>query len=412
MASLDGDVSASGVGDLTYETDAPLTLSADGCAIDGQLSVAFPDGTHGRIHFTAEGDVQFDYNGDGTFDNTVSFCQSQSLPPPNPLFVRVTGSDTNSGYNPETAFRSISKAAQIARSNYKIIVGPGTYREGVTTAAVGIPPQGLTLLADTSGQQTTDTAGPVVIDGTGTGAGAGFKLFSSKGTLIDGFTISNFADAGIVIKSDSDNLRIQNCIIFNNPGDGIRVQDSGSLLVFNNLVYNNGGVGIGIVGNRTGSPDVQVYSNTIVGNGNRGITIGSSNAASPNAVVHNNIVQNNGTGANPPLENIKVFTSPRSDLGYDGDFNLLFPASYLPASIRGAHDVAADAQFVNSGADDFHLLPGSPAIDRGGALAGLPSSQEQNLRQRTTTGTNLDTRQLDMGFHFLKRRDQAVRMAE
>ncbi len=340
---------------------------------------------------------------------TISACGggggggSSAAPPPNPLFVRVSGRDTNSGGDPSHALRSISKAAQIAQSGYQIIVGPGTYIDGVNANRVGPMPQALMFIADVDGTQTGDKPGPVVIDATGSAVGAGFSLSDTPGSLIDGFTIGGGGDAGIVIKSGSTDFVIRNCIVANNPGDGIRVQDSSSVLVFNNVVYSNGGMGIGIVGGISGSPDAQVYSNTVFGNGNRGITVGNSKAASPGAMVHNNIVQDNGTGNNPPLENIKVFTSPRSDLRYDGDYNLVFPGTYLPGtSVIGMNDINTDAQFVNANADNFHLRPQSPAIDKGGPLAGLPNSEALVLRQRTTTGTNLDTGQLDMGFHFLK----------
>ena len=194
--------------------------------------------------------------------------------------MRVSGRDTNSGGDPSNALRTISRAAQIALSGYQIIVGPGTYIDGVNAARVGTMPQGLMFIADADGMQTGDKAGPVIIDASGSPVGAGFNLSNTPGSLIDGFTIAGGADAGIVIKSGSTDFVIRNCIVANNPGDGIRVQDSSNVLVLNNLFYGNGGMGIGIVGNISGSPDAQVYSNTIFGNGARGITIGNSNAAS------------------------------------------------------------------------------------------------------------------------------------
>ena len=69
-------------------------------------------------------------------------------PPPNPLYVRVNGNDLNSGESPEMALRTISKAAQIARSNYVIRVGTGTYREAVTTSSSGKTPQGLSFVVE------------------------------------------------------------------------------------------------------------------------------------------------------------------------------------------------------------------------------------------------------------------------
>lgn len=323
-------------------------------------------------------------------------------PPPNPLYVRTSGKDANTGADPDNALRTISKAASIVRSDYKVIVGPGTYREGVTTSAVGTAPQGLTFLADTTGQQTGDAAGPVVLDGQGTGDGAGFNLFNSGGTLIDGFTITNFTDAGIVIKSHSDNLTMQNCIIFSNPGDGIRVQDSANVLVFNNLIYGNAGTGVALVGPTAGSPDGHVINNTIFANQFRGLTVGTSTTSSQRAFVRNNIIQNSGTDFS-----IKVFapppaTVPRSDVGYDADFNLVFPATYQPTNVEGRHDIARDAQFVNAATGNFHLRTTSPAIDAGFSLSGMQQELQNFLRGRTTTGGNdCDKSALDLGYHYL-----------
>lgn len=311
-------------------------------------------------------------------------------PPPNPLYVRVTGSDTNNGADPANALRTIGKATQLARSGYLIIVGPGTYREGVTTVAVGAAPQGVQFIADLAGAQTGDSPGEVKLDGTGTGATTGFNLLNSVGSLVDGFTITGFPDAGITIKGGSNEFTIQNCIITNNTGDGIRVQDSAAVLVFNNLIADNGGAGVGIIGQISGSPDARVLSNTMVGNDARGLIIGTTGAASPRALVHNNIVQGNGGDAN-----IKVFTNPRSDLGYDGDYNLVFPGTYLPNDINGSHDFSGDAQFTA----DFHLQATSPAINAGGPL-NIPNSQTALLRGRTTTGIGADVGVFDMGFHF------------
>jgi parallel beta-helix repeat protein len=322
-------------------------------------------------------------------------------PPPNPLYVRTSGKDTNTGGDPDNALRTISKAASLVRNGYKVIVGSGTYREGVTTTAAGVAPQGLTFLADTTGEQTGDLAGPVILNGTGTGDGAGFNLFNSGGTVIDGFTITNFSDAGIVIKSSSDNLRIQNCIIFSNPGDGIRVQDSANVLVFNNLIYSNGGSGVALVGPTAGSPNGHVINNTIFANQFRGLTVGTSTRASTGAFVRNNIVQNDGTDFS-----IKVFTPPpstvpRSDIGYDADFNLVFPATYLPSNVEGRHDVARDAQFVNAANGDFHLRSASPAINVGFSLTDTYQPLQNALRGRTTTGgTACDQSALDLGYHY------------
>lgn len=313
---------------------------------------------------------------------------STAAPPPNPLYVSATtGSDTNLG-DQAHPLKSVLKAAQLALDGYKIIVAPGTYPGGITTAAVGTPPQGLQFLADTSGTQTGSPAGPVVVDGTG--LEAGFKLVNSDGTLIDGFTVigGTGGNFGIVIKSGSDNFVVRNCIVHDNGDDGIRVQDSSNVLIFNNLIYNNGGDGISMVGSISGSPKGQVINNTIVNNTGHGITFGSSTTASPDGFVRNNIVENGG-----PADNIKVFTSSkaRSDVGYLEDFDLVFPFTFDTGNptIKGSNDINGDARFADVSQNDFHLMADSPAIDAGDP--GLDATLAGQLATRTTTGMTLDS---------------------
>jgi parallel beta-helix repeat protein len=337
--------------------------------------------------------------------------------PPNPLYVSVrTGSDTNLG-DQSHPLKSVAAAGQLALTGYKIIVGSGTYKDGVTPPAQGAAPHGVQYIADVSGTLTNDPPGPVVIDASQSAVQAGFKMNSSAGTLIDGFTITGAADAGIVLKSGSDNFTIQNCIIHDNSGDGIRVQDSGHVLVFNNLVYNSGADGIGIGGNGvppapSGSSNATIVNNTIFGSQSYGILIGTTNVASPGAFVRNNLLQTNALSSSIDA-NIKVTSTAtaRSEVNYQGDFNLVYaPDTYFgPQGIQGANDINADALLVNpKSINGLYLQGKSPAIDHGGSLNNLmtvgangrPILLSNFLAGRTTTGSTADTGTIDMGYHY------------
>lgn len=316
------------------------------------------------------------------------------------LYVRVTGRDTNTGSDSADALKTISKAMQLVTNGSTIYVGAGTYAEAVTTARIGGSAQGLLLLADTGGTRTGD-AGSVVIDAQGATSPSALAIAQSAGTVVDGFTMTGSSDAGIVVKSGSDGLTIQNCIVFNNAGDGIRVQDSARALIFNNLVYGNAGIGLNITGSISGSPDARLFNNTVALNGSRGITIGQSQVASPHAQLRNNILYGN-TGDS----SIKVFTPPpttipRSDVGYDEDYDLILPFVFLPTGLTsGTHDLSNDPLFFNASNGDFHLTSGSPAIGAGNAAA-LSTTQAGILQSRTTTGQGLDPAASDLGFHYL-----------
>ena len=63
----------------------------------------------------------------------VRELQRTSLPQRTTIFVRSSGNDANSGLAPARALRTISEAARVAPSGYRIVVGPGYYAEGITT---------------------------------------------------------------------------------------------------------------------------------------------------------------------------------------------------------------------------------------------------------------------------------------
>ncbi|MBI3783310.1 MAG: right-handed parallel beta-helix repeat-containing protein [Deltaproteobacteria bacterium] len=326
-----------------------------------------------------------------------------SEPPPAPPPCEVstktcyvngqTGSNSNVGDTPQAALKTIARAAQLALSDYAIIVEAGTYQGEVTTTVIGKTPQNLHFVAH----------GLVIVDVRGLSGAAGFTLANSSSTVIDGFTILGGSDGGIVIKSHSDGVEIRNCVVSGSNNDGIRVQDSSHALIFDNLVYANAGIGIRVGGTSSGSPNAMLINNTVYGNAARGVEIGTTRAASPNAYVVNNIIQLNGTGTFPSLENLKVETNPRSDLGYSGNHNLIFPASYLPSGvggIRGANDVNVDAKFVAPG-NDFHLAADSPAINHGDLLdASLASLRQFLIRRSTVSGTIDNSGALDIGYHY------------
>ena len=279
-----------------------------------------------------------------------------------------------------------------------IFVGRGTYAEGdITNARTGMAaPQGLSFVADVSGTKTGDGAGAVTIDGTGTGATAGFNLSNAQGSLIDGFTITGFSDAGIVIKSGSDDLTIQNCIVFNNPGDGIRVQDSASVLVFNNLVYDNGGTGIAIVGQISGSPDARVLSNTMC----RERRPRDPRWQHQRRLPARSGAQQHRAGQHGRRQHQGVYESAQR-LGIRWR---LQPGLSSHVSSRQHRREATTSTATPSSPATSTCSQRARRSIRGGPLNLPEFCDDTILRARTTTGTNLDTGVLDMGFHFLRNR--------
>jgi len=133
-----------------------------------------------------------------------------SLAPPSAnaaqYFVSATGSDTNDGLSPTSAFQSIGKAASLAGPGDVVNIMPGTYAERVAVANSGTADAPVTFRATGDGE--------VVITDTGEegGSWAAKRAFLVEGreyVVIDGLTFRD-CHAWIALW-DSNHCTVQNC---------------------------------------------------------------------------------------------------------------------------------------------------------------------------------------------------------
>jgi parallel beta-helix repeat protein len=149
---------------------------------------------------------------------------------------------------------------------------------------------------------------------------------------------------------------------FNTPshGDcGLTVWDGTDNVVSDNLIYGNDGAGIQL---SEGVSNTQVLNNTVYGNqgqaGFAGID-GGSFGGLVNTTLENNVSYGNGGGD---------YSMSTSSTGTVSDYNLTGDGSAV-----GTHSLPnSNPLFVNAAIGDFHLLPSSPAVDAGTALASVP----------------------------------------
>ena len=81
-------------------------------------------------------------------------------------YVRQTvGDDANDGLTPATAWKHFSHLSLPMNAGDTAFVGPGLYREQVTVEHDGTPDARITFIADTTGQQTGDPPGVVMVTG-------------------------------------------------------------------------------------------------------------------------------------------------------------------------------------------------------------------------------------------------------
>ena len=118
-------------------------------------------------------------------------------------YVRADGNDDHDGLTPASALASVRPAARRLREpGDRLIVGPGTYREGnISPFGNGTPEAPMVLFGDASGASTGDPPGRVLIVPPNTPkADSGFLIRGRHDVVIEGFEISGASDAGIEVR--------------------------------------------------------------------------------------------------------------------------------------------------------------------------------------------------------------------
>jgi len=331
-------------------------------------------------------------------------------------YVRKTGSDSNAGTTPATAWLTIGKAASTMVAGDVVYVGGGTYEEALVIQANGTATNRITYHADVTGAYAGD-AGAVIVTAP---AGTAILVDSADNITVEGFTVrdsqvgvrltanpvgilvrDNIAygcTTGMAIESGTP-VTLENNRISNNV-DGVTVQ-TGTVTLRNNLVYNNGGYGIAILGGT-----VSVLANTVHGNANSNLRFGGGTVTVTNNVVTNSLASG----------------LQRTAGTITGTFDLVWGnATNYTGMAAGTGDISLNPFFVdvdgadnllggaNGADDDFRLdhTLASPALDAGSAAAAtFAFADGSSLADRTSRsdgvldGTTPDGATVNMGYHY------------
>ena len=186
---------------------------------------------------------------------------------------------------------------------------------------------------------------------------------------------------------------VENNVVYENGyggGSGINMDGVTDTLVRNNLLYANHASGISIyqIDGGIGSQNNLIYNNTVHMASDGRWAINIPNTSDTNNRVINNILYNEHSWRG------SISIASPTLAGFASDYNVVMDrfssddgasrvtlAEWQQLGYDQHSIIAAPGElFVNAAAGDYHLKPGSPAIDLGTALAEVTQDLEGNPR--------------------------------
>jgi hypothetical protein len=236
----------------------------------------------------------------------------------------------------------------------------------------------------------------------GTGATGNYVARNASWNNARGFVR---AATGIDVRASSNTVTRN--ITFDNEDSGINIWNGANgCLVSNNVSYRNGDHGI----DNKASNNTRIRSNTVYGGVDSGIEVVGSTGVS----LANNISANNGIDSPRTEGNIRVdeASAPSISLDYDLvflsspgvmiDFNDVeygSLAAFRAATGREVHGLQANPRFRRPSLGNFHLTPGSRAIDSANSGVSGHPKVDADARRRVddpdTPNTGVGPRRYD-----------------
>ena len=275
-------------------------------------------------------------------------------------------------------FADIQSALDAAASGDTISVAPGEYVGNLNFQGKNVRLQSsggpaATTVRVLGGTAVTIGPGGAVVGFTVTGArdsfGAGMAV-SGGGTLVQGNIFDGNTESGggfgAAIGGNNASPTIDRNVFRNNTCDGqflagvVSFVNTSSPLITNNLFAHNPCRAVNLTLPEGSAP--RVLNNTMVDN-RTGVRVDGRIPTSGQS-FRNNLIVGNQIG----LE--VEFGSPTNNPTWDHNdvFGNGVDFSGIAAQTGRAGNISADPGFIDPATDDYHLTPGSAAVDSGGAL--------------------------------------------
>lgn len=248
------------------------------------------------------------------------------------------------------------------------LIGPGIYADSIT-----ITIKNNFITGNNAAGIFLRTCNATILNNTIAGNGqAGIFLEKNSSLTLQGNKISYNLTAGINIGgTELSTINISNNTLNNNKRAGINASWATGV-IRNNIIYENGYAGI-----RAAATPMLIANNTVTNNELAGISIGEPLVDETTAEVQvpeikNNIITHNGEAgihSNGSGYSHNLLFANNKINGFHPDFlwytRLQFGGHEDIVSLEKSKNILNDPLFVNPAQHNYHLQPGSPAIDSG-----------------------------------------------
>lgn len=297
--------------------------------------------------------------------------------------VSPSGDDANDGLSAGTAWATIGKGDRdrILVPGDTVVVEAGTY--GMSGSE-----QALAGCSGTASQPITYKASGIVILDRADEVGAVLAIGGQGAsyTVLEGF---QFKGGSVSLRmANTTGCEIRNCRFADKTAPAnapvIWLTGSSGCHFHHNVIGPDlAGISHGIVDDHSGGNN-RFHNNTIVGTTDWAFVVGGSASSAPGIEFRNNIICQ---AANA------IFTINPSMVHSHNLFHEVSGTIYHGTD-AGPGETTADPKFVNPTARDFHLQPGSPAIDSG-VDVGLPFGGTAPDRGAFETGEQVASSQVN-----------------
>jgi uncharacterized repeat protein (TIGR01451 family) len=333
--------------------------------------------------------------------------------------ISNTATLTTSSYDPNTADNSVTSSTTVGQSvagiqaqidnataGDTIVVDPGIYigglnfnQKNITLQSSGGPAS--TIIHGNQGTGVIMGPGGAIRGFTITGASASFGAaieVHDQGSVIAGNVFDGNAQGGggfgAAIGGNSSSPTIERNIFRNNTCDDqhlsgvVAFVNSSSPLIVNNIFENNQCRAINLTLPEGNAP--QVINNTLVGN-RAGIRVGVVAVSHASQIYRNNILFTNEIGFDIEL------SAPASSPVWENNLVYGNATDYqgITAQTGTNGNISVSPKFFDAAAGNYHLQPGSPAIDAGSG-AGAPAIDFEGT-SRPRDGDGNGTAVVDIG---------------